>query len=94
MNHDKGISSYRDLPIELIKDMEDAVVRKLSALTGENIEAWCFIPEKQRTHWPSETKPLIEQFKKLATEISVYGQRRRVAYINKIAFGKKDKLSD
>ena len=92
MNHDKGISNYRDLPIELIKDMEDAVVKKLSALTGENIEAWRFIPDKPRPHWSPETKPLIEQFKKLATEISVSGQRRRVAYVNKIAFGKKGKL--
>ena len=69
MKHDKGISSYRDLPIELIKDMEDTVVRKLSALTGENIEAWWFIPGKQRTHWPSETKPLIEEDFKGKTNI-------------------------
>jgi len=94
MNHDKGISSYRDLPIELIKDMEDAVVRKLSALTGEHIEAWRFIPGKPRPDWPLETKPLITQFNKLSLEISVHGQRRRVALINKIAFGKDDKLPE
>jgi len=94
MNHDKGISSYRDLPIELINDMRDAVIRKLSELTGETIEPCRSMPDKPRPHWPPETKPLIEQYGKLSFEINVYGQRRRIAFINKIAFGKEDKLPD
>ena len=94
MNHDKGISSYRDLPIELIKDMRDAVIRKLSELTGKTIESSCSMLDKPRPHGPPETKPLIDQYDKLSLEIYVYNQRRRNAHINKIAFGKEDKLAD
>ena len=94
MNHDKGISSYRDLPIELIREMQNAAIRKLSELTGETIEPCHSIPDKPRPHWPPETEPLIEQYGKLSSEVNVYGQRRRIAFINKIAFGKEDKLPD
>ena len=94
MNHDKGISSYRDLPIDLINDMRDAVIRKLSELTGETIEPFRSMPDKPEPHWPPETKSLIGQYGKLSLEISVHGQRRRVALINKIAFGKDDKLPE
>ena len=94
MNHDKGISSYRDLPIELINNKRDAVIRKLSELTGETIEPCRSMPDKPRPHWPPETKSLIEQYGKLSFEIDVHNQRRRIAFINKIAFGKEDKLPD